>query len=103
MCGQVVPVADRPLLPEKREEEVPETRVQSEPPAPSWSVLTWYRMIRWGAGGLFCIGLGIFLTVSPTFRADPKVFAFSDLLPGLGAIIAGVAMLGLVAFAWFRR
>jgi hypothetical protein len=67
------------------------------------SVWQWYRIMRWSIAGDFCIGLGLVLMFSPALRDNPQVFSFSDLLPGLAAVIAGLGALGLAGYVLFRR
>jgi hypothetical protein len=55
-----------------------------------------YQAVRFALGGLFAIGLGIFLIANPDFRTHPNRLELRDLWPGLAAIIAGLGMLGLV-------
>jgi hypothetical protein len=50
-----------------------------------------------------CIGLGVWLVTDPMFRQNPKALSFSDLLPGIGAIIVGLVMLGLSVLVIRRR
>jgi hypothetical protein len=85
------------------QEPMPADAKASAASGSGWTVIQWYRAVLWVIGGLFCIGIGVMLMVNPTFRADPRVLTLSDLLPGVGAVVVGVVMLGLVAFVRFRR
>jgi hypothetical protein len=57
-----------------------------------------YRGIRFLAGGIFCLVLGSVLAFHPGLRSDPKHLTLQDMVPGLGALLAGVVMclLGIV-------
>lgn len=71
--------------------------------ASQWNPFDSYRAIKWVLGGVVCIALGIWLIVSPEFRANPNVLTASDALPGVGAIVVGCAMLALMVIASYRR
>jgi hypothetical protein len=58
------------------------------------------RFVRFGAAGVFSIGLGIALMVMPGFHSVPGKPTLGDLLPGLGALVAGVGILGLTYYMW---
>jgi hypothetical protein len=65
--------------------------------------LVWWRLLRLALGGLLCILLGFWLIFSPTFRANPNKLTLEDALPGIGAIVVGIVLLGLLFFVWRRR
>jgi MYXO-CTERM domain-containing protein len=65
--------------------------------------LVWWRLARFSLAGVLIIALGFCLIFSPIFRTDPKHFTLEDAAPGIGAIIAGIALLGLVVFFMWRR
>jgi hypothetical protein len=58
------------------------------------------RLVRFGAAGVCFIGLGIALMVMPGFHSVPGKPTFGDLLPGLGAVVAGFGTLGLTYYMW---
>ena len=55
-------------------------------------------IVRFILGGIFAIGLGIFLIAQPDFRSHPGRIELGDLWPGLAAIVAGLGMLGLAVY-----
>jgi hypothetical protein len=67
------------------------------------SALRSIQAIRFGITGVVAVGIGFALIMSPGLRDDPKVLTFSDVLPGLGAIVAGFGAFGLAAYMMFRR
>lgn len=109
LCGQIIPVSDRPpetpspydTLAGSRQQATP-VRIKPISPISSWDLLDWYRVIRWLAGALFCFGLGVVLIFSPALRTNPKALTASDAMPGVAAIIVGIGMLVLFLIPFFR-
>jgi len=65
--------------------------------------LVWWRLARFAFAGVVMIVLGFLLIFSPTFRTSPNKFILEDAAPGIGAIVAGIVVLGLVVITWRRR
>jgi hypothetical protein len=87
-----------------RRVEQPYARPDPASPADTLRVVgRFVRLIKFIAGGIACLALGIWLLTNPMFRANPKQLGFSDALPGVGAIVAGLGMFGLVALALWKR
>jgi hypothetical protein len=47
--------------------------------------------------------LGVFLLTEPSFRARRDTLSLADALPGLGAILAGVVLVGLMVWSAVRQ
>jgi hypothetical protein len=73
------------------------------PPEPEpWSFFQWFRFLRFFAGGAFLIFFGIWWMTTPSFRANPDVIKFEDMVPGLGVVFGGLVLLGLSALIYRR-
>src|SRR5262245_39666681 len=86
-------------------------RCQAPPPAPvpelerlpePWSLLRWYWFLKLCLVATGCVGVGIWLLTSPTFRTNPEVMTFGDALPGVAALVVGLFLLGVVGLVWVR-
>lgn len=75
----------------------------SEPSAIGNWFLLLYRLGRFVIGGVFCIGLGMWLLLNPMFRSNPQVLTLGEAVPGIGAIVVGAALLLLSLVLFLRR
>jgi drug/metabolite transporter (DMT)-like permease len=54
--------------------------------------------------GLFVTGLGVYLVINPDMGMQPAgPRQFTDYLTGVGAILAGLIILGFCAWVFFRK
>src|SRR5262249_55103239 len=60
------------------------------------------KLIKLTIACVFCVLLGGWLALDPNLRGNPRQVTFQDVMPGLGAIIAGLVLLGLVVYFLIR-
>jgi hypothetical protein len=103
LCGKSGGMVSPEVATEMAQQRQLERNVQARQAAATPTrMLLAYHSIRWWIGGIVCLGLGIWLVFDPRLRNDPRQLRFSDLMPGLGAIVGGLVICSLAYLTWPR-